>query len=108
MRSESEVSNFGFAGLTEENVGSFEVTMDDRFLRQILQPLKNIVNNPLRLTNCQQFVLGFVDNGFQVLFLAQLGYYVAPVFTFQQRITFDHVGMVQFREQFGLLKQKIG
>ena len=101
--SKTEVSNFG-STVVQEDIGNFQVPVDDIFFSQIEESLKDILDYGLRLELVK--VALFAKAGLEVTFVAELSYDVAVSVAGEDLETFEHVRMVEFLQDVNLGKQK--
>lgn len=99
---EPEICDFGLA-VVDEDVGDFEIAMDDVIIGQIDEASENVAD----VCFCFEFFHGFFGSqfGLQIALVAQLGDNVAVAIAGEDFVALQHVGMLQFLQNLNFREE---
>jgi hypothetical protein len=104
VKGESKVCDLGYS-VVSEDVGNFEISVDDILRGEVLQPPEDVGNDAGGLPLLEPGFL--LDLGLEVALVAQLGDDVAVAIAGEDLEAAQDVGMVHFLEHFDLGEEEL-
>ena len=89
----------------QENVGYFQITVNDIFLSQIVKPTENISDDWLGLLLGK--VVLFPEFGLQVASIAELSDDIAVAIAGEDFVALQNIGMVEFFQHIDFRKEQL-